>query len=42
MDGTEEKVVKGYQEDKMRLIEVIAMNPALTKEELLAIAEKLQ
>lgn len=42
MDGTEEKVVKVYQEDKNRLIEVVAMNPALTKKELLAIAENLK
>ncbi|WP_429842401.1 hypothetical protein [Brevibacillus sp. FIR094] len=42
MDGTEEKVVKVYQEDKNRLIEVVAMNPILTKKELLAIAENLK
>ncbi|AWX58009.1 MULTISPECIES: hypothetical protein [Brevibacillus] len=42
MDGTEEKVIKVYQEDKNRLIEVGAMNPALTKKDLLMIAENLK
>ncbi|MGG4447400.1 hypothetical protein HPY28_21895 [Brevibacillus sp. HB1.2] len=42
MDGTEEKVVKVYQEDKNRLIEVVAMNPVLTKKDLLMIAQNLK
>ncbi len=42
LDGKEEKKVQVYQEDKNRLIEVGAKNPALTKEELLAIAENLK
>ncbi|MGG4451992.1 hypothetical protein [Brevibacillus porteri] len=42
MDGTEEKVLKVYQEDKNRLIEVVAMNPVLTKKDLLMIARNLK
>ncbi|MGK5506691.1 hypothetical protein [Brevibacillus formosus] len=42
LDGKEQKKVQVYQEDKNRLIEVVAMNPVLTKKELLAIAENLK
>ncbi|MFS0553473.1 hypothetical protein [Brevibacillus sp. 179-C9.3 HS] len=42
LDGKEQKEVQVYQEDKNRLIEVIANNPVLTKKELLAIAENLK
>ncbi|TKI59104.1 hypothetical protein E8L90_28965 [Brevibacillus antibioticus] len=42
LDGKEEKKVQVYQEDKNRLIEVVALNPALTKKDLLMIAEKLK
>ncbi|PSJ69893.1 hypothetical protein DES34_12080 [Brevibacillus brevis] len=42
LDGKEEKKVQVYQEDKNRLIEVVAMNPALTKKDLLMITENLK
>lgn len=42
VDGTDQKVVKFYQDDKKRLFEVIAMNSTMTKEDLLAIAEELR
>lgn len=42
MDGTDQKIVKLYQDDKKRLFEVIAMNSTMTKEDLLAIAEELR
>ncbi|MFI8715575.1 hypothetical protein [Brevibacillus brevis] len=42
LDGKEQKKVQVYQEDKNRLIEVVALNPALTKKDLLMIAENLK
>ncbi|MFA4135276.1 MULTISPECIES: hypothetical protein [unclassified Brevibacillus] len=42
LDGKEEKKVQVYQEDKNRLIEVAALNSALTKKDLLTIAENLK
>jgi hypothetical protein len=42
LSGNQRKSLKYYQADKKRLVEIASIDPNITKEEILAIAEKLE